>query len=63
MKFYDELNIATQKDRELLYSAPMIQDALAGKIDINTYITFLSQASTGHNSPASKLNIKEKKTE
>jgi len=44
MKFYDELNIATQKDRELLYSAPMIQDALAGKIDINTYVTFLSQA-------------------
>ena len=32
MKFYDELNIATQKDRELLYSAPMIQDALTGKI-------------------------------
>ena len=44
MKFYDELNIATQKDRELLYSAPMIQDALAGKIDIKTYVTFLSQA-------------------
>ena len=44
MKFYDELNIATQKDRELLYSAPMIQDALKGKIDINIYVTFLSQA-------------------
>lgn len=44
MKFYDELNIATQKDRELLYSAPMIQNALKGKIDINIYTTFLSQA-------------------
>lgn len=44
MSFYDVLLEQTRSEREQLQRVPVIQNALAGNIDLATYIAFLSQA-------------------
>ena len=44
MSFFNQLEIATNKDREALFSIPIIQDALRGQIKINQYLAFLKEA-------------------
>jgi len=44
MNFFNELQSATEAQRQELFSIPVIQDALQGKVVISQYIAFLSQA-------------------
>jgi thiaminase len=44
MSFFDQLQAATASEREALFSVPVIQDALAGKVSLDSYIAFLTQA-------------------
>lgn len=44
MSFYDELTQLTAPDRDFLVSAPLIVDALAGRLDRRRYLGFLVQA-------------------
>ncbi|VXC43333.1 Biliverdin-producing heme oxygenase [Pseudomonas sp. 8AS] len=44
MSFFDQLQAATATERETLFSVPVIQDALAGKVSLDSYIAFLTQA-------------------
>ena len=44
MAFYEELFETTRDEREFLMSAPVIRDALAGRITLSRYQAFLSQA-------------------
>lgn len=44
MNFFDDLQQSTQRDRQELFSVPVIQDALRGEIDTGQYLAFLSQA-------------------
>ncbi|MBM4196558.1 MAG: iron-containing redox enzyme family protein [Gammaproteobacteria bacterium] len=42
--FHDRLVAATGRDRQFLLGAPVITDALAGRLDLPRYLAFLSQA-------------------
>lgn len=42
--FREELRLATERDREYLLQAPVIGEALAGKISRDRYVAFLTQA-------------------
>lgn len=44
MAFYDDLLKATEQERNTLISLPLIQQGGAGKISLQTYIAFLTQA-------------------
>jgi len=44
MNFFNELQSATEAQRQELFSIPVIQDALQGKVVTAQYIAFLSQA-------------------
>jgi len=44
MNFFNELQSATEAQRQELFSIPVIQDALQGKVVVSQYIAFLSQA-------------------
>ena len=44
LSFHDRLLAETQRERQALLSIPTIQDALAGKIGRDDYISFLAQA-------------------
>lgn len=44
MSFHEQLTIATSSDREYLLSAPIIADALHGRITRELYLAFLTQA-------------------
>lgn len=44
MKFHDRLLMETQHERESLIAIPIIQSALAGQIDRQDYVAFLTQA-------------------
>ena len=44
LSFHDRLLAETQRERQALLSIPIIQDALAGKIGRDDYISFLAQA-------------------
>ncbi len=44
MAFYDDLLKATEQERNTLMSLPLIQQGGAGKISLQTYIAFLTQA-------------------
>ncbi|HDZ08339.1 TenA family transcriptional regulator [Pseudohongiella sp.] len=44
MKFYDELRQATVTEKKYLFSSPLIQGALQGKVDVSSYSAFLAQA-------------------
>lgn len=44
MTFFNQLELATQKGREYLLSAPIIHRCLKGDISLEDYVAFLSQA-------------------
>lgn len=44
MNFFDQLQSATEPQRQELFSIPVIQDALQGKVIRSQYIAFLTQA-------------------
>lgn len=44
MNFFDQLQSATEAQRQELFSIPVIQDALQGKVIRSQYIAFLAQA-------------------
>lgn len=44
MNFYDELQAATAAEREHLLSAPIIGQAMAGRVSLPSYIAFLTEA-------------------
>ncbi len=44
MSFFDTLQIATQEERTELFSLPVIRDALEGRVSLESYQAFLTQA-------------------
>lgn len=44
MNFFDELQAATQTEREALFGVPVIREAIAGQVSLEGYIAFLTQA-------------------
>lgn len=44
MSFYQQLQNETQQERQTLLDAPLISDALAGRLPLESYIAFLTQA-------------------
>ena len=44
MNFFDQLQAATEPQRQDMFSIPIIQDALQGKVITSQYIAFLGQA-------------------
>ena len=44
MSFFDELQAATRIERAWLQDSPMIRDALAGTVTLESYVAFLEQA-------------------
>jgi len=44
MSFYDDLQQATEEQRQYLLGAPIIAQALSGEVSLNSYIAFLTQA-------------------
>lgn len=44
MNFFDELQAATSAEREALFCVPVIRDALSGRVSLEGYIAFLTQA-------------------
>ncbi|MBL4609732.1 MAG: TenA family transcriptional regulator [Pseudomonadaceae bacterium] len=44
MNFFDHLQQCTQSDRDYLFASPLIQAALAGQVQRNSYIAFLTEA-------------------
>lgn len=44
MNFYDELYTATEQERRQLFAVPVIQDGVTGRISIESYVAFLTEA-------------------
>ncbi len=44
MKFYDQLQLETEKERQYLLSSPIISACMQGDIDQQDYVAFLTQA-------------------
>ncbi|MDH4581206.1 iron-containing redox enzyme family protein [Pseudomonas sp. BN415] len=44
MSFFDQLQAATAREREALFSVPVIREALAGQVSLEGYRAFLGQA-------------------
>ena len=44
MSFFDTLQTQTAQERQTLFALPVIQDALAGRVSLDSYIAFLTQA-------------------
>ena len=44
MNFFDELQAATASERDALFSVPVIREALAGQVSLESYRAFLVQA-------------------
>lgn len=44
MKFFNQLELATQQGKEYLLTAPIINRCLQGDISLDDYVAFLSQA-------------------
>ena len=44
MSFFDTLQYATVSERDSLLQAPVIKQAVAGQLSLNTYVAFLTQA-------------------
>jgi pyrroloquinoline quinone (PQQ) biosynthesis protein C len=44
MNFYPELVRETAKDRETLLASPVIADCLGGRVSLDTYVAFLTEA-------------------
>jgi len=44
MKFFEQLQSATESERQTLFSIPLIQRAVEGQVDVPVYVDFLYQA-------------------
>ena len=44
MSFYDELVAATEHERTEFLAIPFLRDGAAGRITLNSYVAFLTQA-------------------
>lgn len=44
MSFFDTLQMQTTQERQALFAVPVIRDALAGHVSIDSYVAFLTQA-------------------
>ena len=44
MSFFDTLQMQTAQERQALFAVPVIREALAGQVSLDSYIAFLSQA-------------------
>jgi pyrroloquinoline quinone (PQQ) biosynthesis protein C len=44
MHFYDQLMVATNQDRETLLASPVIVDCLNGRVSLESYVAFLTEA-------------------
>ena len=44
MSFFQQLQDQTVAERDMLFAAPIIQQALAGKVALPSYIAFLTEA-------------------
>ena len=44
MSFFDTLQLQTTQERQALFAVPVIRDALAGQVSLDSYIAFLTQA-------------------
>ena len=44
MSFFNQLQAATTREREALFSVPVIREALAGQVSLEGYRAFLGQA-------------------
>lgn len=44
MSFFDTLQLQTAQERQALFAVPVIREALAGQVSLDSYIAFLTQA-------------------
>jgi pyrroloquinoline quinone (PQQ) biosynthesis protein C len=44
MHFYDQLMVATNQDRETLLTSPIVVDCLNGRVSLESYVAFLTEA-------------------
>ncbi|SMF47949.1 MULTISPECIES: iron-containing redox enzyme family protein [unclassified Pseudomonas] len=44
MSFFDTLQLQTTDERQALFSVPVIREALAGQVSLDSYVAFLTQA-------------------
>ncbi len=44
MSFYDELTAATERERAEFLAIPFLRDGAAGRITLDSYVAFLTQA-------------------
>lgn len=44
MPFFDTLQLHTAQERQALFAVPVIREALAGQVSLDSYIAFLTQA-------------------
>mgnify|MGYP006171187003 CR=1 FL=1 len=44
MSFFDTLQMQTSQERQALFAVPIIRDALAGHVSLDSYVAFLTQA-------------------
>ena len=44
MSFFQQLQDQTVAERDMLFAAPIIQQALVGKVALPSYIAFLTEA-------------------
>ena len=44
MSFFNALQTQTAEERQTLFAAPVIRDALAGQVSLDSYVAFLTQA-------------------
>lgn len=44
MSFFDTLQMQTIQERQALFAVPVIRDALAGHVSLDSYVAFLTQA-------------------
>lgn len=44
MSFFDTLQVQTAQERQALFAVPVIREALAGQVSLDSYVAFLTQA-------------------
>ncbi|MEN0108924.1 MAG: biliverdin-producing heme oxygenase, partial [Pseudomonas sp.] len=44
MSFFDQLQAATAQERQALFTVPVIREALAGEVSLESYRAFLTEA-------------------
>lgn len=42
MSFFDTLQVQTAQERQALFAVPVIREALAGQVSLDSYVAFLT---------------------